>query len=179
MHTIFNSRVAMVITHAKKNHLCELLPTPFFLPFFPRPSPSFHSHLSRQSFYPPSTRSFPALSPPYFHSIASSLCPTLDHSLLPIMLRLIIIFTRDASHIARSDTPNITWVVSRLSRSDTQHCCDARRPIARLRTRRSRAPPASVKCMCTRRVKSCGCVKNMNRQKYEKIHRFMRMRTRT
>ena len=43
-----------------------------------------------------------------------------------------------------------------------QHCCDARRPIARLRTRRSRAPPAGVKCMCTRRVKSGRCIKSMN-----------------
>ena len=43
-----------------------------------------------------------------------------------------------------------------------QHCCDARRPIARLHTRRSRAPPAGVKYMCTRRVKSGRCVKSMN-----------------
>ena len=43
-----------------------------------------------------------------------------------------------------------------------QHCCDARRPIARLRTRRSRAPSAGVKCMCTRSVKSGRWVKSMN-----------------
>ena len=54
--------------------------------------------------------------------------------------------------------------MSRLSRSDTQHCFDARRPIARLRTRRSRAPPAGV----NRRVKSGRCVKKYESRKYEK-----------
>ena len=34
-----------------------------------------------------------------------------------------------------------------------QHCCDAHGPIARLYTRRSRAPSVGVKCMCTRCVK--------------------------
>ena len=32
---------------------------------------------------------------------------------------IIIIYTRVATHLARSDTPNITCVVARLSRSDT------------------------------------------------------------
>ena len=35
------------------------------------------------------------------------------------IIAIIIITTRVVSHLARSDTPNITWVVSRLSRSDT------------------------------------------------------------
>ena len=30
-----------------------------------------------------------------------------------------IIITRVVSHVARSDTPNITWIVLRLARSDT------------------------------------------------------------
>ena len=50
-----------------------------------------------------------------------------------------------------------------------QHCCDARRPTARLRTRRSRAPPAGVMCMCTRRVKSGRSAKSMNHKNTKKI----------
>ena len=33
----------------------------------------------------------------------------------------IIMSTRVVSHLARSDTPNITWVVWRLARNDTPH----------------------------------------------------------
>ena len=50
-----------------------------------------------------------------------------------------------------------------------QHCCEARRPIARLRTRRSWVPPAGFKCTSTRCVKSCRCVKSMNPKNTEKI----------
>ena len=32
---------------------------------------------------------------------------------------IIIIYTRVVSHLARSDTPNIYWVVSRVASSDT------------------------------------------------------------
>ena len=37
----------------------------------------------------------------------------------------IISVTRVASHLARSDTPSITCIVARISRSDTQQCYDA------------------------------------------------------
>ena len=43
-----------------------------------------------------------------------------------------------------------------------QHCYDARRPIARIRMRRSWGPPAGVRCRCTQRVKSGRCIKSMN-----------------
>ena len=36
-----------------------------------------------------------------------------------------LVITRVASHLARSDTPSITCIVARLSRSDTQQCYDA------------------------------------------------------
>ena len=58
--------------------------------------------------------------------------------------------------------------------AETPQCCyDARRPIARLCPHRSRAPPAGVKCMCTRRVKSGRCVKSMNPKNTKKapIHK--------
>ena len=44
---------------------------------------------------------------------------TTTYSLKHVLTSISIIFTRVASHLARSDTPIITCIVARLSRSDT------------------------------------------------------------
>ena len=53
--------------------------------------------------------------------------------------------TRVASHVAHSDTPSITCLVARLSRSETPtFVMTPLRPMARLHARRSGAPVAGL-----------------------------------
>ena len=57
---------------------------------------------------------------------------------------IIIIYTRVATHLARSDTPNITCVVARLSRSDTPTMLWRSSDQWQGSSRRSRAPAAGL-----------------------------------
>ena len=78
----------------------------------------------------------------------------------------IIVSTRVASHLARSDTPSITCIVARLSRSDTPTLFWCPRPIARLHARRMHLKHAVTLKIWIQKIR-------------KKNHRFMRMRTRT
>ena len=91
---------------------------------------------------------------------------------------------RIVSNLARSDNPYITWVVWCLARSETPNivvtpCAPAHQSQGSARVHSSWALHSlwAGKCICTRRVNIV--LKNYECQKYEKNHRFMRMRTRT
>ena len=89
-----------------------------------------------------------------------------EHSQSPVSFWKLVVFTRVVSYLARSDcdTPNITWVVARISRTDTPKLL-WRPPTNRKAERR----PQVFKCMCTWHVKSGRCVKSMNPKNTKKI----------
>ena len=77
-------------------------------------------------------------------------------------------FTRVASHLPAVTPLTLLELCLGFPAVTPQHCFDTRQPIAKLRTCRSRGPPAGVKCMCTRRVKSGHCVKSLNSKNTKK-----------
>ena len=107
--------------------------------------------------------------------------------------------TRVVSHLARSDTPNITLVVLRVASSDTPNSCHAMM-LSRIRPHH---PAASIHCMhyLLFPIKYNGLthtgfflassrphvyiqqsgrkLNSMNAKNTKQNHRFMRMRTRT
>ena len=78
--------------------------------------------------------------------------------------------TRVVSHLARSDTPNITWVVSRLARSDTPNITWVVTPWVDSPIR----PTTTVGCISSLHAysyiqQSCRSIKTMNGKNTKKI----------